>query len=182
MADYVSAHITLGGRVPAQIGDKLCQAIAQEGLALDWCESVFCPGTPDDMLEARREIDDALVLRLYDDQVAWGEFQELEKFLVRHRIAFDRFNEGKYDISPGLVQYRPSLGKFNFACDAQGRVLVPASPLWEVQGLLRGAHSALREGLVSQSRLTLTDALRQLRKHLPRQLPPLTMLEVESTA
>jgi len=177
MADYVSAHITLGGSVPVQCGNKLCQAIANERLALDWCESSFVPQSAQDLLEARTTIEGALVLRLYDEQAAWGQFDALEQFLVRHEIAFDRFNEGKYEISPGLVRYRPGWGTFRSDCDAQGRVMVPAEPLAQLVPRFQRICEHLDRAACAPAREELDATLEALQRALPPVLPPLTALE-----
>lgn len=46
----------------------------------------------------------------HEDQATWGEFSDLERFLVGKGIPFDRFCEGEYEHLPEWRAYRPNIG------------------------------------------------------------------------
>jgi hypothetical protein len=64
MADYVAAHITIGGPVRERLAPKLCDAIRRQGVSLEWGEFDFCPESGRDLLKACRKIPGAKILRL----------------------------------------------------------------------------------------------------------------------
>src|SRR5215210_3066728 len=109
MPEEISAHITIGGRIPRELVSELCQLIGQEGVGLNWCSPAFEPATEQDLLAALDA--DESQLCLYADGAAWGEFQVLEPFLHAHQIPFDRHHDGKYDIISTILFYRPEQGR-----------------------------------------------------------------------
>lgn len=120
----------------------------------------------------------AVVLRLYNEQARWGQFEELEQLLIRCQIAFDRHNEGKYEISPERFSYRPGSDGVAYQTNAQERIVVEAEPLEKLVDQLAEARRAVR---LHDSRLALRKLAaisRAVRRHLPRRLPPLTSLEI----
>jgi len=56
-------------------------------------------------------------LCLYREEVRNGEFEELEAFLIEHNVAFCRLSEGKYELMPEQVDFRPGLGRFESITD-----------------------------------------------------------------
>src|SRR5829696_6668807 len=84
MSDYIAAYIRIGGTIPRRLVAELCRAITYEQLALDWGEAHFAPATAQELLEVRTNVYGADVLQLYDDDARWGEFADLEKFLIDH--------------------------------------------------------------------------------------------------
>ncbi len=73
------------------------------------------------------------MLRLYDEAARWGDFPELEAWLVRRRIVFDRFNERKYEISAERLVFRPDWGSVVHAANAGEQVVCEAEPLWPLR-------------------------------------------------
>jgi hypothetical protein len=107
MADYVSAHILIGGDVRQRVVPKLCEAIRKEGVSLEWGELPFRPDSAAELGRACQEIGGKSTLRLCCDEVADGEFASLQAFLVRHKLPFNRWHESKYEIPCELLVYRP---------------------------------------------------------------------------
>src|SRR5436853_6904389 len=124
MSDYIAAEIKIGGRIPTALVPALCEAIAEQRLSLEWGDCVFQPHSAIDLLEAATNVDGVRMLRLYDDDAAWGEFPELEAFLEKHEIPFDRFHEGKFDTNPRLQQFRPGVGCRDFPATSGGQIVV----------------------------------------------------------
>jgi hypothetical protein len=85
MADRVSASITIGGTLPADLLPDLLAAIECEGLSTEWDGPPFAA----DQLPA----DGPLALMAHE--VAWGCFRELEAFCVENRLPFARWS-GSY--------------------------------------------------------------------------------------
>lgn len=103
MSDRFAAAITLGGDVPRRLLDKLADMIASEGVSIDWQYSL-------DKSAVQKAIEDAVAttetIRFTDDQASYGQFEQLEGFLVKHRIHFDRHSEARYEYDGENVYYR----------------------------------------------------------------------------
>lgn len=48
------------------------------------------------------------IVYIRKDQILWGQFEELEAWLVEHGVPFDRHSGGYCEIEPCLRQYRPA--------------------------------------------------------------------------
>ena len=120
------------------------------------------------------------MLRLVDDQARWGEFPELEAFLERHDIPFDRFHEGKYDIDPGLRQFRPGVGCQDFHATTTGEVVVPIQGLLPIRDDIASICQLLAVGEQPQAIKKLQSVLGALGECLiePAPLPDLEFPEV----
>lgn len=82
MADRVSASITIGGDLPAELLLDLVRIIGDEGLSTDWDGSDF----------AASDLPGDAPLRLMAHEVAWGRFDGLEAFCVANRLPFARWS------------------------------------------------------------------------------------------
>lgn len=120
----------------------------------------------------------AVVLRLYNEQARWGQFEELEQLLIRCQIAFDRHNEGKYEISPERFSYRLGSEGVAYPTNAQERIVVEAEPLGKLVDQLDAARRAVRQHDSRSALRKLTAMSRVLRRSLPRPLAPLASLEI----
>jgi hypothetical protein len=173
MADYVSAHITIGGGVRERLVPKLCDAICRQGVSLEWGEFDFCPESGADLLRACRKVAGAKVLRLYGDEVAYGNFDVLQEFLMDRKLPFDRWHESKYEIPCELLVYRPDGELRFFLTDLEGRVVVRAEPLLELADLLQQTQQLLRIGGSQRALKVLRRCQRLASQHLPPAIPPL---------
>lgn len=178
MADYVAAHITIGGHVPRRLVRELCQAIGAQGVGLAWGEWDFCPKTAAELLEARREIAGAQVLQLFGDEVPYGNFEVLQDFLMDHQLSFDRWHEAKYEISCERMNYRPSLGPHFFLTNYQEEMVVAADPLLPLADLVQRVQELLRRGGKRAAHELLRQCQTLLAEHLPIAIPPLPSLEI----
>lgn len=167
MSDRVPAEISIGGKIPAALVNPLCQAITDEFVALDWGDGQFQPTGADDLLNARLERNGAEVLWLCHDQALLGQFDGLEKFLQRHRVAFRRLGDATCEYDRGLVQYHPKLGLVSVAANGAGEPVISVAPLWAIETDLTRAIE-----LVHRSDQGAWAALRAVHKHFSKLLPP----------
>ena len=177
MSDHIAAYIRIGGTVPKRLVEPLCRVITQEQLALDWGEAHFSPSSGQELLEVRTNVYGADVLQLYDDDARWGEFADLEKFLIEHGIGFDRFHEAKFDINARLTQFRPGSGRHDFNTTVEGHVVVPLQDVHYLRDDLHKVQQCLQKQQVSQGRQQLQAALDSLARRVHDPAPPLPSLE-----
>ncbi len=178
MADYVAAHITMGGRVPRQLVPQLCQTIGTQGIGREWGEWDFCPETAAELLNARLEIDGAQVLRLFGDEVPYGNFEVLQGFLMDHKLPFDRWHEAKYEISCERLSYRPNLGLRSFLTNHQEEIVIAADPLMPLPAMVRQVQRLLDRGARHGAQQLLQQCQALLAEHLPIAIPALPSLEI----
>src|SRR5438094_5639318 len=102
MADHTSAVIWIGGPIPKALVPARCNVITAQGVSLDWDDLVE--------LQVQAELESALNekghLQFTDPEARYGEFEELEAFLERHGISYDRHSSAKYEHDAELVRYR----------------------------------------------------------------------------
>lgn len=177
MADYSAAQITLGGTLPRRLVPRLCKVICETGLAPEWGDAPLRPTSAEELLAARQSRGGEQVLWLCDDQARYGEFEDLEAFLIKHQIPFDRHSEGRHDDCPALVTYRPASGRRHWLATPQGQPLVPAEPLWELLGELRQAQRR-NSRRRNQKQPTFQQLLARLAELLPAPASPLPSFEI----
>ena len=80
MADHMAAEIHIGGKVRRSVVQALCTAITESGASLEQGGGRCHLNTPDELLDAcPADADEPRLLKLYDDQARWGEFEELRR-------------------------------------------------------------------------------------------------------
>jgi hypothetical protein len=168
MADYVAAHITIGGGVRERLVPKLCDAICRQGVSLEWGEFDFCPESGEDLLKACRKIAGAKVLRLFGDEVAYGNFDLLQGFLLDRKLPFDRWHESKYEIPCERMVYRPDRELRFFLTNLDGEIVMRAEPLAGLSRLLQETQQLLR----SRGKQAAIQALRRCQRLVAEHLPP----------
>ena len=173
MADYMAAQITIGGEVSQKLAKKLCTAIAQQNICLEWGAITFQPETPEALLQARSQVAGRMYLRLCDDEVAYGWFDQLEDFLVRHKIPYDRQSEGKYEHDPLFVFFRPPDQPMALLATSNGHVVTHAGPLWTL-----AAKFASLKPSGGDPQKAIRSLVRQLKRALPPQPPLLPELQI----
>lgn len=169
MGEHMPAEILVGGRVPTALVPELCAAITAAGASLDWGDACFKPSTAQDLLDNCTEHDKAVVLQLCDDQASWGEFKELEAFLVERAIAFDRFSDGRYEFDPEWVSLRPGSELQVQPINSQREPQVYLKSVWDLRKRLTLARTAAERG---QHKAVLRH-LRDLQAAVERVAPPL---------
>ena len=181
MSEWIATHITIGGRIAESLAAALCQAIGEEGGGLDWGDDPFRPQRSEQLLAARQQIGDTLVLRLFDETASGGRFESLEAFLVEHGIAFDRQHEAKFDVSAGRLVYRPGIGIHEFLTDAEEKIVIRAEPLRGIAETLAQVQLALSAERSVEAGSLLAGCLLQIQAALPPELPALPSLEIVPT-
>jgi hypothetical protein len=86
---------------PGQIRSKLLEVMAAEGASLGQFDG---PVATEPVLD--QALREGTILSLCDDRASYGEFEELEKFLIRHRLHFDRHSDAFAQYSAEWALYR----------------------------------------------------------------------------
>jgi hypothetical protein len=90
MGDYFAGDIEIGGKISRKDLNELIEKILEGGLKKDY-----------NFLYTRGELVEAFATQksvsLCDDQAKYGEFPELEAWLIEHKIPFDRHSDARYE-------------------------------------------------------------------------------------
>lgn len=169
MADYYPCKIFIGGPVPKRLRKKFVESIRQSDMGLDWDAEDFEPDTIDDIIAAAANSAGGN-LRLFDSQASYGCNNDLEDFLRKNKIAFDRHSEAKYEYSASYVVFRPGVMDKAFVSDQDGDILVPYDGVNGLRKLLNGT---------SRPETRIRAALHQLRDIAPEipELEPISFPE-----
>lgn len=178
MADCMPGEIWIGGTVRAADVAELCAAIGQEGVSLEWGSIVFHAESAEDLLAARVDYNQALVLHLCDDQARYGQFEQLEKFLQEHGIPYDRQSDGKYEYDPLFVQFRRGGALCEQLTDHSGNPTIRTEPLYEVAAKLAAAVSSFHQGAWQAAQDAVETAYHQLHAQLPPAVPSLATFNI----
>lgn len=169
MGERMPAVILIGGRVPGVLVPQLCAVITAAGASIDWGDACFRPSTAQDLLDNRAEHDEALVLQLCDDQASWGEFKDLEAFLVQHGIAFDRISEGRWEFDPEWVSFRPGSTLEVHPINSQREPQVYLRSVWDLREQFALVRTAAEQG----QHEAVLGRLQDLQAAVERVAPPL---------
>lgn len=144
MSTRMAADISIGGKIAATLMPELCRAICEQGVALEWGAAPFQPSDARELLTERQELEPggAMVLRLYDEQAHWGEFDELEAFLQEHDIPYTRRTDGDCQYDPAVIEFRPGAAPLLLAANKDGEPVVAVSLLGELVDRLNSTASA----------------------------------------
>jgi hypothetical protein len=178
MSEPIPTEIAIGGKIRADQVPGLCQAIAEQGVSLEWGDACFTPETADDLLSACQEHDGVRVLWLCDDQANYGRLEVLELFLERDQIAFRHKSDAKYEYDAEIIEYRPETGHESYSSDNSGQPLIPLQTMTSIaEAVDKAADTA--EG---KSALELLRRLRNVQQlvheSLPIVVPPLAAFEI----
>jgi len=178
MSDCTPAEISIGGEIPASVVPPLCQAIAAEGVALEWGEESFAPKSADDLQRACTDRDGVVVLWLCDNQARLGLFESLENFLQEHAIAFRRRSDSTSECDPEIVEHRPGSVPVAIPTNAAGEPVVPVERIRVVEAGLAQALELIKRG-DRRGPSALRSVHKRLLKELPPEFPPLATFEIE---
>ncbi len=104
MADYMAAHIEIGG--------KLARCKLNELLSLiEELSAEDCGSSPPNQEYLQICADENKPLALYDDQARYGEFPELEEFCIANNLTFNRHSSPKYEYEGQIRLYSPDSGE-----------------------------------------------------------------------
>lgn len=171
MGSYSSASITIGGRVPAAAVAGLCDAVSEAYVALDWDGDDFKPAVGADLLGP---VNAEGVLHLVTHDAANGRFDDLEKFLVEHRIPFNRSTDPVDDGGGERVEYRPGQKGPTVWVEAGDKIMVDRQPIVD---LLAEAETDTANPRWPD-RVVLESVLQRIRDLLGPVNPPLPPLQL----
>jgi hypothetical protein len=139
MSDCLPGLIQIGGPIPRSLVPELLTRIKDEGLRWDWCGDAVSATTPEELLEELQR-HNCETLNVGDDAALGGAFPELEEFLVRQGIAFNRHSDAKYEYDGEVVFFRYGMeGPGWVRATQDGQPVVLLDGLRPVQALLRQA-------------------------------------------
>jgi len=176
MADYFPGEITIGGKLPAMLLEEFLGELNSMGAkvgAYDGAE--FDAKTAADL---RQVLDENGHLFLADDQARNGQFEELERFCVDHRIPFDRHSDARHEFNAENVMFRPGMKRpAEVPSNNDGDALLRVESIRPVaKELARLVTTKLtREVVLAAAR----KVIRQLYALLPPEIEPLPPLEIE---
>lgn len=177
MSDRIPCEIRIGGTTSNGLATELCDVIDNSCVSLEWGGGQFGPRDISDLQKAV----DGDYLCLYDDERAWGEFDDLEEFLRDHEVPYDRLTDGKYEYDPEIAKYRPGLGLSVIMTNKAGNPVVEVASL---QPVLK-AIDALFDYLANNDGVTdavngYLQGIEYLAKGaLPPDVPPLEPFTIE---
>lgn len=124
MSDYFPAEIHIGGPIRLKLLDQMIDQMAQQNVSLDEY------GKPVATKQALREaLQEGTIVHLYDDEARNGCFEELEWFLVRRRIHFDRLSCAFCEYSGEKIFYRGHGQPLVRLADQAGHIVLPVEEL-----------------------------------------------------
>jgi hypothetical protein len=96
MGVYFLGEIAIGGPIPGGLVPELTKGLERAGLLPDGPD--FTKHLQEGLLQSR------------DSEASYGCFRELEEFLQKHRVEFNRRSEGSYEYEPEMVTFRRETG------------------------------------------------------------------------
>ena len=119
MADHYPAEIHIGGPIKRIVIDELVKQIIATGASLNgYCENSVTDES------AREPLKEGSIIDLFDDRARYGRFDELEKFLVRHRIHFDLHCDAYSEYDGENVYYRGGKKVLSLPAGQEGNILI----------------------------------------------------------
>ena len=127
MADYFPANIRIGGPIPRTILNDLISTILAEGAS---CDDYGGPEYNRD--ELRKDMREGVTVPLFNDRACCGQFKDLEAFLVKHGIHFDRHSDSYREFNAENVFYRGGPECVVMLADQDGHNLVRCCDVLEI--------------------------------------------------
>lgn len=166
MADNYCANIEIGGKISKPIAEALIEVINHQCVSTEYGESAVKLNSIDELLEC---VQDGL-LCFCDDQARWGEFEELEKFLVTSNIPFTRKSEASLDTSAEMIEFRPNMEK------PIGLFCLGEKPAISSESFLK----VLNDILVARSLTAIDEIISEAKEFYSLEgFPPLPPFEIE---
>ena len=101
MADYFPGKIEIGGVVPRHCVEELIAEIVETKASLDeYCQAEVTEEALKNAIEKKK------ILTLCQDQARYGEFEELEGFLLDNGIHFNRHSDAYYEFDAEMIFFR----------------------------------------------------------------------------
>jgi len=126
MADYMAAHIKIGGKLQRSKLQEFLNLI-QDLSAEDYWSS---PANQEYLQEC---LGDKKPMVLYDDQARYGEFEELESFCMENHLTFKRTSSPKYEYDGQIRYFSPDAGDQYIGATDDGEAYLKLSELKDDQ-------------------------------------------------
>jgi hypothetical protein len=135
MSDRIATEIRIGGPVRRSLVPDLIDAIEREELEEEW--GMALPHLENEQ-DLPKRVSGARFLQFYATDALWGSLTDLETFLTKNSIAFDRHHGPYGEYSGETRRYRPGM-KEPVSClaDDGGNFLIEAGAVAEVRRCLR---------------------------------------------
>jgi len=138
MADRFPTRIHIGGRVKRAIIPALIDAINTEELQSDWGIELPVLRSGEELLERL----EGGHLSFFHEERAWGEFPDLEGFLVENGIPFNRSHNPRYEYSGEIVQFRTGMeAPAVAAANDNGDIIIEAAEVQRIRDMLKSARN-----------------------------------------
>jgi len=138
MADRYPTKIRIGGQVKRERLAALIHAINAEGLQSDWGSCLPDITSEEELL---KNVEGGH-LSLCDEERAWGEFADLEHFLVQESIPFNRWHAPRYEYDGELAQFRTGMETpATAAVNDNGVIVIEAPEIQRIRDILKNAQS-----------------------------------------
>lgn len=145
MGDYYSAQITIGGNINSSILPELASIIVQEGMV----DYTSCELSESEAIRAIRDAaNGGLTLTLKNYEARNGTFEDLESFLVKNRIAFDRSCDAYCEYDGEVNMYRPihegniPENYFGFTGNQSGEAMVRREDIINIMDTVRNSKKS----------------------------------------
>ena len=122
MADYMAAHIEIGGKLARCKLNELLSLIEELSAEDD-------SSSPLNQEYLQTCTDENKPLALYDDQARYGEFPELEQFCIANKLTFNRKSSPKYEYEGQIRFFSPDSGERNISATDAGEPYLVLSEL-----------------------------------------------------
>jgi len=126
MADYMAAHIEIGGKLARTKLSELLSLI-EELSSEDYGSS----SPNQEYLQTCA--DENKPLALYDDQARYGEFPELEQFCIANKLTFNKRSSPKYEYEGQIKLFSPDSGEQVIGATDDGEPYLKWSELKDYQ-------------------------------------------------
>jgi len=171
MSDRFAVSIEIGGVLPQEALDELIDLVVGEvGLGREQWGS-YCEDSEEAMGYIRGCIEAGKSLVFVDDQLAGGEFDELEEFCWTHGLMFLANCSGKYEAPANIRWWKPRMEEIvECVSTPEGEPVFPASEILEIlnaEGTDNWRVEAVRE---------------LIRENKPPEVPPFEIAEATAQA
>ncbi len=126
MADYMAAHIEIGGKLARCKLNEFLSLIEELSAEDDW-------SSPPNQEYLQKCRDDKKPIVLYDDQARYGEFPELEQFCIANNLTFNRHSSPKYEYEGQIRFFSPDSGEQVIGATDDGEPYLKWSELKDYQ-------------------------------------------------
>jgi hypothetical protein len=150
MAERFPTEISIGGTIKKEQIQALIDQINSEDLQHNWGSYCDRIETEEDLLKHKN--DEGILWFCTESQV-WGEFPDLEAFLVEQNISFNRHHSPRYEYHGELLQFRAGMETPSIAtADSDLVLMVDVSVVAGIRDKMRADKSAVG----------ITDSLKEL--------------------